>query len=509
MATVGIDIPNGEFWRRRDGSILFFNKDTNTVHDSTPEEMAENRGKYATINGRDWSIEKIASIRGATVGEVGGGFTQTTLPQVTPTPETLPQAPEGDLASAPVEGEQVNTATPDLSQFGIFDRQLEFGMRGEDVKRLQQFLNASGFAVAGEGKPGGAGSETDFFGPSTQKALQAFQKARGIVSSGDPQTTGFGRFGPKTLENINGLISPTAEPDGGPASDGGLGALPEPRNFGLPLTDEELGQFGDPAPGTEQNNQVIPQTDDPELDSAMEELLNNPDLTDDQKEIARKLYDVISRNDKEQAERMMAAFEASIQFSDPFFKAQIAIATDSLQRALAANEGDLDFASTQLENTLSDLREDILATRGELDFTKEQQLKGLERSYQQDLDTTRQNLASVGKSSSSVRARKEQILGEEQEGLVEGTRRKFSFQTGQLERQSSRAGRDTEAQLKRLQDDATQNRIAQLRQSEQILGSDLLSGLGFSNLLGGQGGSIERNRIKDALSFSGNAGFVF
>ena len=400
------------------------------------------------------------------------------------TPAQSTQEQINTQSSQLVEG-QVDTTTPELSQFGTFDRQLEFGMKGEDVKRLQQFLNASGFTVAKEGEAGSVGNETDFFGPATQKALQEYQKSQGIVSKGDPTTTGFGRLGPQTLQAVNTLTttqqpsSPTGDisPTGGGSGASGGGILPD--------------------------------TPNPELDSALDDLLNNSNITDDQKDVARKLYDVISRNDKEQADRMAAAFEASIQFSDPFFKAQIAMTIDSLTRSLTADEGDLEFSQTQLRNALNDLQEDISSTKGQLDFTKEQQLKGLEKSYIQDLETNAQNLASVGKTRSSVRGKTEQLLREEKEGLVESTQRKFNFETGQLERQGTRGVRDTQAQLKQLQDEATQKRIASLRSTEEKVGSERLSGLGFGNLLGDVGGSIERSRIQDALSFSGNAGFVF
>lgn len=42
-----------------------------------------------------------------------------------------------------------------------------------------------------------------YFGNETEKALKAYQKARGIVSFGTPSTTGYGQLGPKTRAKIN------------------------------------------------------------------------------------------------------------------------------------------------------------------------------------------------------------------------------------------------------------------------------------------------------------------
>ena len=86
-----------------------------------------------------------------------------------------------------------------------FGKQLDFGTTGEDVKKLQQFLNRAGFSVAAAGQPGSAGFETNFFGPATQAALKKFQASQGIETEGDAKTTGFGRVGPKTLAKLNEL----------------------------------------------------------------------------------------------------------------------------------------------------------------------------------------------------------------------------------------------------------------------------------------------------------------
>lgn len=62
----------------------------------------------------------------------------------------------------------------------IFPRDLSRGMQGEDVRRLQSFLNEHGFPVAQFGA-GSSGNETDWFGSSTWAALRSFQAAYGIV----------------------------------------------------------------------------------------------------------------------------------------------------------------------------------------------------------------------------------------------------------------------------------------------------------------------------------------
>lgn len=72
---------------------------------------------------------------------------------------------------------------------GVSDNETE-----GDVSKLQQFLTKTGHYTFG--KP------TGFFGPATQIALQSWQKSNGIVSSGSPETTGYGVTGPSTRSTM-------------------------------------------------------------------------------------------------------------------------------------------------------------------------------------------------------------------------------------------------------------------------------------------------------------------
>ncbi|PIR85779.1 hypothetical protein COU14_02550 [Candidatus Kaiserbacteria bacterium CG10_big_fil_rev_8_21_14_0_10_44_10] len=86
---------------------------------------------------------------------------------------------------------------PSLSQAYVFNNQLDIGDRGEDVSALQQTLtNLNHFSYP---------TITGYFGHVTQTAVQLFQSARGIVSSGTPESTGYGRVGPMTLTALNSI----------------------------------------------------------------------------------------------------------------------------------------------------------------------------------------------------------------------------------------------------------------------------------------------------------------
>jgi peptidoglycan hydrolase-like protein with peptidoglycan-binding domain len=76
----------------------------------------------------------------------------------------------------------------------VFMRDLELGMKGEDVRALQKYLNAHGFIITqnGDGSPG---YETTYFGALTRSALIRYQSQKGIAPAA-------GYFGPKTRASI-------------------------------------------------------------------------------------------------------------------------------------------------------------------------------------------------------------------------------------------------------------------------------------------------------------------
>lgn len=130
--------------------------------------------------------------------QMAKGYEQQTVQPETRTTATGSSAP----SSQPVVPAAVPNPTPTI----LINKQLDFGATDPQVKALQQFLNKQGFKVAESGQPGSAGYETEYFGPSTQAALQKFQASQGIVSTGTATTTGYGRLGPQTLSAIQKLF---------------------------------------------------------------------------------------------------------------------------------------------------------------------------------------------------------------------------------------------------------------------------------------------------------------
>jgi peptidoglycan hydrolase-like protein with peptidoglycan-binding domain len=84
------------------------------------------------------------------------------------------------------------------SAHAMISSQLDLGSTGSDVTELQTYLSSSPNLYP-------AKLVTGFFGPLTQAGVQMFQTEQNIVSSGSPETTGYGRVGPMTILRLNAL----------------------------------------------------------------------------------------------------------------------------------------------------------------------------------------------------------------------------------------------------------------------------------------------------------------
>ncbi len=228
-------------------------------------------------------------------------------------------------------------------------------------------------------------------------------------------------------------------------------------------------------------------------------------LPADQQKVVQSVYDATLQGDADMASRIKAAMSAASQYSSPYFKAQTRLATDALDRGLSSQEGDLDFAERQQRAALDELRQNTNASKDQLSFEHSKELKTLERNYETKLLDTRQNLAAAGFTSSTRRARTEELLSDENEGLVESSNKRFGYQTGNLDRNLAYQESGTALQIENLRRLASEGKIDLLRSAEEMVGSKALSG--YSGTLGGVGGTIPRAQAQDQFQFASN--FVF
>lgn len=224
-------------------------------------------------------------------------------------------------------------------------------------------------------------------------------------------------------------------------------------------------------------------------------------LPEDQQELVKQVYQVIAENDIDNAQRLAAAFETATKISDPFFKQQIRIAKDAIERGFVSIDQEEEFREQQLTNQLKDLREDVATKKEFLGLEEQAALRGLEREFESTLKTTRQNLAASGFSSSSRRAETEEILNETTGDLRESTKRRFGAQVSDLATSLGRGERDIQSEVQRLTELTKSKKLDLFRQAEETLGTKNLPSLNTTaDPLGSIVGEIPQAQTRDIIS---------
>lgn len=99
-----------------------------------------------------------------------------------------------------VFGDSAGVSASAVVSVAVITRGLSLGTKSDAVRSLQVVLNKdpeTQIAASGDGAPG---SETNYYGVLTQKAVERFQIKYNIAKQGDP---GFGYVGPKTRAKIS------------------------------------------------------------------------------------------------------------------------------------------------------------------------------------------------------------------------------------------------------------------------------------------------------------------
>jgi hypothetical protein len=134
----------------------------------------------------------------------GGGGGGGIIPPPSPLPSPLPP-PTGGGGGGGGTITPPSTVPPSTTTRSFtLDRSLYKGLSGDDVVKLQEYLIEEGHL--------GQGYNTGYYGNLTENAVQSFQRAHDIVSSGTPESTGYGVMGPKTRALLHSLLGQVTPP---------------------------------------------------------------------------------------------------------------------------------------------------------------------------------------------------------------------------------------------------------------------------------------------------------
>ena len=192
-----------------------------TSHNQSLAELTDNRTYYVRVMSIDdegnQAVSETVSFTTAGASSVGGGSgggtssnnntNNTDLFTAQDVSNSTSYTNNASSTNIVITNGQTNTQSQsNISGPKILEpllRNLSRGSEGVDVKNLQRMLIAEGYMIVGR--------DSGYYGPLTEQAVQVFQYIHNIVTSGSPETTGYGVVGPQTRLYINGRISVNAD----------------------------------------------------------------------------------------------------------------------------------------------------------------------------------------------------------------------------------------------------------------------------------------------------------
>lgn len=311
------------------------------------------------------------------------------------------------------------------------------GSTGADVTKLQEWLKTQGYFPKDQ-------ATTGYYGDITKTAVANWQKASGINAGADA-----GYFGPKSkafLQQYQITSTKTAEDETFFSSEGYKALSP------------------------------------------------------DQQAVAKSVFDSVASNDTDTAAQLSSALNKAKEFADPYFKAQISIALDTLVRGFTEADNKLQFDERSLNQKLSDLREITSTSKDFLTLDQQADLKKLEQEYTTQLETVQNDLSAAGFGDSSRRTKTESLLSTTKGDLVESTNRAFAQNMNKLNTNLNIGERDTTQEIERLRSITANNKTELGRKVEGFVGSSNLPATAGYNPLGNVTGSAEADYYKDVIN---------
>lgn len=275
------------------------------------------------------------------------------------------------------------------------------------------------------------------------------------------------------------------------------------------LNDRRSGGTDTPPPDTSSNggNEQPTYSGPSDFDEQqLEDLLNSTELQDEEKELLRNVFSIATEQNEAEAKRLISALELGAEYADPIFRFKTRLITDSLTRSVQNLDDDLEYKASQLQDALSDLREDVAYSREYLDLQKQTEINQIERQFEKSIKDLRNKVADTGFTRSSRRQNEENLRSEVRGEMIESTNRSFAQRQRELTKSEERMTRDTQKEIERLQELTKRGKLDLKREAEVKLGTEAageLPGLDEFSTVNDQGdpfaGETELDR-KQAIS---------
>ena len=170
----------------------------------------------------------------------------------------------------------------------------------------------------------------------------------------------------------------------------------------------------------------------------------------------------------------LEAIDLATEQANPYWAEQLRMIKDEFQRTIGTLSDDLASVEQTIATHQAQIQEDLEYNTDQLTVEQQAELARRGKEYKIQLDSTREQLAQRGLSSSSIRNEAEERLRETQSDIVESTERKYARQLRNL---TTGAGRGLEGLVTQLEESRRKTGEAKTRATrgaEKQIGSDLL-----------------------------------
>jgi len=236
-----------------------------------------------------------------------------------------------------------------------------------------------------------------------------------------------------------------------------------------------------------------------------EELANDPyfqQLDDESKKLMSYYWNIMETENKEKQQAFEDALDLAEEQANPYWKEQIRIFKDEVQRSIGSLESDLEERAETLSRRKKEIQEDLIYNKEYLSTSEQSELARQARKYDQELETVRSKMAERGLSFSSIRGKAEERLAEEKEDMVESIEREYGKKERDIKVEAERKTKEIQDALKTLERTGGEKKEEVARKAEQYLGTEKLKseipGMG-EYLMGDIEGTLQTEKAKDVL----------
>jgi len=235
-----------------------------------------------------------------------------------------------------------------------------------------------------------------------------------------------------------------------------------------------------------------------------DELLNDPSyqaLSDENKEIIQYYYNILGSQNTDTASKFKDALALASEQADPYWKEKINIIKDELTRIVTSLSDNLVSKEKDLIRRRNEIETQLSSDQEYLTLEQQAELSTQKDSIDQELKSVREDMATKGLSSSSIRTEAEDVLNKANEDVVGSIQRKYAKEQSDRAATAESDLADIASQIEELQRKTSESKTQTARSAEALVGSEELKDVVDSDLLAGNiTGSYYEDKQSDILS---------